>query len=334
MAFLALCISTSVRAYCVADGSDKYYLPGVSLKFQSVSSSTAMISKSWHQFNGEIYCRGGAGQYVRLYLESSYGEVASPYYVFEGKAYAVMATNASNVGVVFSVGIVGGEFLPFYQSGINFFNLSLSESVPSKQVSVIIRYRFVALGKILPGDYSVSMNANGRMLLRDYGSFSPNNVAWVYSSANKISVNNASCKLTVPASVSLRRTTMALIPSVGSTQDGATFKMSVSCPAAYASYKVLYAMTDVNTPANTSDRLSLAPIAGSAKGIALQLLDGDTPIKFAPESSLTAPTTSFGTMGTAGGSLVKQLTARYIRTAPAATPGLLKANASIVLSYD
>lgn len=66
----------------------------------------------------------------------------------------------------------------------------------------------------------------------------------------------------------------------------------------------------------------------------MQLLDGDTPIKFAPENSLTAPTTSFGTMGAAGGSLVKQLTARYIRTTPAATPGLLKANASIVLSYD
>lgn len=283
MAFLALCISTSVRADCVADGLNKFYLPSVNLKFQSVSNSTAMISKSWHQFNGAIYCRGGAGEWVRLYLESLYGAVASSYYVFEGEAYSVMATNTSNVGVIFSVGTVDGEFLPFYQRSIEFFRLGFSESVTSKKVSVILRYRFVALGKILPGDYSVFMSANGAMLFVDYGSFSSNNLAWVYSVDNKISINNASCKLTVPASVSLRRTTMALIPTVGSTQDGATFKMSVSCPAAYASYKVLYAMTDVNTPANTSDRLSLAPIVRQ-KGLPCSCWMATPPLSLRPKT--------------------------------------------------
>jgi type 1 fimbria pilin len=312
-------------------------MPNVSLKFQSISNSTSMISKSWHLFNKNdlATCRQvTSGGEERIALLNVYGEKYGNY-VFEGETYNLIGTNIDNVAVILAVGTSVDRYKPFYGSyETSFSSFSYSNASERKTLNVVFRYRFVALGKIAPGAFKVG-TMSGALLVRSYETLMSDNLVWfTVSPSSNLSVNNASCKLTVPASVSLRRTTMALIPTVGSTQDGATFKMSVSCPAAYASYKVLYAMTDVNTPANTSDRLSLAPIAGSAKGIALQLLDGDTPIKFAPESSLTAPTTSFGTMGTAGGSLVKQLTARYIRTAPAATPGLLKANASIVLSYD
>ncbi|HEK1766272.1 TPA: hypothetical protein SMR47_000148 [Pseudomonas putida] len=93
-------------------------------------------------------------------------------------------------------------------------------------------------------------------------------------------------------------------------------------------------MSDFNDPIKTSYLLFMAPGVDMAKGIALQVLADEVPLIFSPETSGATPTTSIGAMAAAGGSLVKQFSARYIRTADNASPESLSAGVSVVLSYN
>ncbi|MDH1629566.1 fimbrial protein [Pseudomonas mosselii] len=302
-------------------------LAGVDLKFQSVSDSSAMISTVWHESaqSGVVKCSGAAGgksEQIRMTNSRIYKGT----YMFEGEAYGLLPTNRDDVAVIFSVITPGGITVPLNgASGIVLFEFKPDGGEVT--IGYTIRYRLVALKKIAPGVTWFSMDYLVSTVL-------PNGTAAYYSlPSSKLSVNNASCQLRVPSSVKLQPVSVAQFPSNGSALEAARFNVVANCPPAFFGFEVLYGMTDVNAPENIADKLTNAAVTGAAKGIQLQLMDEGFPIIFAPEG-VTIRATRLGSMDAAGGFLVKQLQARYIRTGSVLKAGLIKSSASIVLSYN
>lgn len=326
---VGMVLSGSVSASCVSTPG-AISLPGVNLKFQSIKDGNALISKEWHSFEGvaTISCSGTPGSSDRLLIGVS-GRGLEVYRL-EGDLYQAIETSLAGVRLLMAGKIDDGgwEAITWYGDAMM---KSFTYPASGKQTfSLAVRYRVLALNKLTPGNYAFNRSVGKIAVVQEDGG----KVADVTSYGSTLAVNNASCTLVAPKTVVLNKTYLALIPSVESSLIGANFSISVSCPAAYAPYKVLYAMSDVNTPSNTSDRLSIAVGEGAAKGISLQVLDDGVPVKFNPPDTAAVPTTGFGMMSASGGSLSRQLSVRYIRTEKNATPGSINAGASVVLSYD
>jgi hypothetical protein len=334
--FLMVFSDRALAISCIEVGQSKMG-SGTALKFRSAASSQVMMSPSWYEtYIGDLkYCLAWGesltgGGYI-LSAKNS-GDIGA--FVFEGGSYSIFKISHPDIGLIMEVGPGGGPYKPV---GVGYTDAGFTPAKDEKYTGMTmgLRYRFVALRKIQPGTFSVSVALGGgkvRAIGKTEGLYSSESSFGV--NASQITVTNASCKLVLPGSVQLRSMNMALIPAVGGTMEVANFQMGISCGDSYAPYKVLYSMTDANNVANTSANLTIAAFDGAAQGYSLQLVDGGVPIKFAPEGAASSNATFFGSMGTAAGSLSKQMTVRYIRTGQKVSAGKVNAGASVVLSYD
>ena len=137
---------------------------------------------------------------------------------------------------------------------------------------------------------------------------------------------------------------------LGSTSTAVPFSISWDCSGSTVPARVFMTMTDSQNPANTSTTLGLSR-ASTATGVGIQVLS-DAPdfpprnISFGPDSSLAgnpgqfrrglSPDDGTGSGGVASDGIFTSmwLTARYIQTAAAVTPGTANAIATFTMSYQ
>ncbi|WP_437180768.1 fimbrial protein [Pseudomonas fluorescens] len=91
-------------------------------------------------------------------------------------------------------------------------------------------------------------------------------------------------QVSCPALVQLDKLTIHSFPFTDSTNEAATFQISVTCEKSYASYKINYDISDIITPSNRSENLTLRNTPDQASGIQLQILDSNSSLKFGPQT--------------------------------------------------
>ncbi|WP_124864048.1 fimbrial protein [Burkholderia anthina] len=270
----------------------------------------------------------------------------------DGKQYRVRSPGKLVPGITFSY---GGKSHPVYETGIPGIGYALMAAVQNgasplspwspvtsdwTQIPVYpsssdlyARVALVFSGALVSGSYSIPYTKIGDVYL-DQGS--GGRASAIYMNPLRINITATSCSLTsaTQSSVALPELFAPRLASVGdvSTESGTTSLM-VNCKQSTGVYVTL---TDVVTPTNTGNVLSLAPEA-TATGIGIQLFKegSSTPLGFGPDSSLKGNTNQWlAGRVTGSGTLTIPIVAKYVKTAPKITPGHVNARASFTLSYQ
>lgn len=317
---------------CFTPGNKPEILsPEVSIKYQSVTGAPPWMSRVWHEalIPAAFDCIIEDVRKRSLSL-ATFNSPDKGSFIFEGKSYLVRATDDSGIGLIIEAGPPDGPYTPLSKFRTKVMDVASVAVGERATADLLFRYRFVARTKVPPGLRSVKASGISIQLATLLNFVNRNTV----TTGGAISINTASCKLTSPSAVALKSVNLSLMPVVGATVDGAMFNLGVSCPAAFAAYKVRHAMSDVNTPSNNTTDLCLAPALETVKGVGIQVIDGCEPVRFQPSNAGELPIMTLDDMGAAGGVLVNQLKARYVRVASEISPGQVNASVSIILSYD
>lgn len=146
------------------------------------------------------------------------------------------------------------------------------------------------------------------------------------------------CRVSVPT-INLRLGNVAFPSStpVGTTANEQAFNISLNCSGGNSgtATRAYVTLTDVTTPTNRTDRLSLTK-ESAATGVAIQITRLDTPLKFGQDSAAVGNTNQwFGGSAVFGqGNLDIPLKARYLKTAAQITPGKANGAATFTMSYQ
>jgi type 1 fimbria pilin len=148
-------------------------------------------------------------------------------------------------------------------------------------------------------------------------------------------IKAATCSVsTASVAVTLPDVAPADFPSVGDTAGSKAFDIGLNCAGSTA--QVYMTLTDSTTPANRTDKLTLAP-SSTATGVQIQILrSGNTLVSYGPDSNAAGNTNQFlvssaSAIVTAGN--VIPFTARYVRTG-AVGIGTVSAVATFTMSYQ
>jgi type 1 fimbria pilin len=118
--------------------------------------------------------------------------------------------------------------------------------------------------------------------------------------------------------------------AVGSTAGGASFSLSLSCPAGMS---VGMTLTDVTDPGNRTTNLTLSSDS-SAKGLAYQIMQGSHVVAFGPDSGDPGTENQFSVnSSTSPGVLTIPFTVQYVKTGDIA-PGTVNGKATFTMSYQ
>jgi len=142
--------------------------------------------------------------------------------------------------------------------------------------------------------------------------------------SNLTEITSHTCTPSAPASVSLPSVPAAKLTPVGSTIGDTAFSLGLTCQSRATPY---ITFTDVLSPSNRGAILTLDP-SSTATGVAVQLVNGQTPISFGPDSAV-ARNPNQRQLDSTGAAF----TARYISTGTP-TGGTVKAAASFTMSYQ
>lgn len=238
--------------------------------------------------------------------------------------------------MIMAVADKDGEFIPFTSTEVIARYGTGSDSLSS--VGFKFRLRYVATERLAAG----SVMLPSIQIMRSGIFFSVDTPGGYYgwgairSTASTISVVYPACNLSMPTAVKLPSIYHGKISKVGDTGADTPFNIRLNCPASMFGSNVRYTLTDVSNPGNTSSTLGLLPKAGSAKGVGLQVLEGNAPVSFGADSAVAGNRNQrdFGVLPKEGGTLSKDFVVRYIRTAASISPGEVSAGITITLSYQ
>ena len=154
----------------------------------------------------------------------------------------------------------------------------------------------------------------------------------VYTGSATGTLNTATCSVqTQDIAVHLPTPAVrAFAAGVGAVAGRTAFHLDFTCSTGA---QVSIVITDVVTPANRSNVLTLSP-ESTVTGIGVQVLKGDgTPVVFGPDAVGVGVVNQWQIGASPNGVLVLPLSAQYIRTG-AVRPGSVKAMATFTMSYN
>ncbi|MNQ35415.1 F17a-G fimbrial adhesin precursor [compost metagenome] len=200
--------------------------------------------------------------------------------------------------------------------------------------------RFVATGPLNPGTYSLSSRdfiwADTRSTLNnaEIGRFDTD----LSYSAGTVTVTALTCSVHAAdrnQQVVLPTVSASNLQGVGSTAGSQGFTIGVNCPAGVALHAT---MTDVNSPANTSNILTLAQDS-TATGVGLQISATDRAhvVSYGADSRVAGNNNQWFVGGNATSPPTNHIipfTVRYVQTAAAVQPGTVRARSTITFSYQ
>ncbi|WP_308907586.1 fimbrial protein [Pseudomonas canadensis] len=323
-----------------------YIKPTISeLQFaSSAAGKGGMLSSAWHEATIQLSCTdmptGVGAQYVYNYfMKPTYAGSSTS---FEGQNYALWSTSDPDIFIIASIAKPDGSFSSITSSEFDkTIKISKPDANKNIQEPIRVRIRYLSTKSSLkPGlkvineipllvgvvsGSGVACTARPGGLTDCYSRVSP-----VVISPASFNVNRVSCTLDAPALVKLRPLNISSLPSAGATVEVASFQLGASCNKSPVAYNVYYSMTDVNTPSNTSNNLTLAALPDQASGVALQVLDDGKAVSFGFKGSLN----SIGMMATTGGIKRKMLNVVYIRGNEMVKPGKVNAGVTVTLAYE
>lgn len=155
------------------------------------------------------------------------------------------------------------------------------------------------------------------------------------SGASSIKVG-PSCKVSTPViAVQLGKVSLSSFANLGDTSSPSYFSISLSCTGGDVGVSIYpyITLTDVVSPGNTSDILSLSP-GSTAGGMGIQIFHGDDLLKFGPDSSAPDNINRWKAGEIKRGEALFQipLRARYVRTGNILRPG--SANGQVTFTFS
>lgn len=155
--------------------------------------------------------------------------------------------------------------------------------------------------------------------------------------AGSLSITSRTCSVSTGSqniSVAMGTINRGAFTGIGSTAGGGN--ITVHLENCSTGLNLFMTFTDGNSPANTSDVLSLTPGAASAKGIGIRITrqDNSQRVSYGADSTLpgNAGQMSFGT--TTGATRDLAFTAAYVQTQAFVAGGTANALATITMSYQ
>ena len=112
------------------------------------------------------------------------------------------------------------------------------------------------------------------------------------------------------------------------------FNITLNCAAGI---KLMATMTDVNSPTNTSDILTIMEDTNSARGVGIRIYRSDSGevVSFGPDSSAVGNTNQWLiSSNTSENTYDLNFIAKYVQTSVQVEPGVVTALATITLSYQ
>ncbi len=261
--------------------------------------------------------------------------------------FTVTAALAPGFADVYKTAIDGlGVRFVFDAPTCNASNLSLSNSLlripcalsgplagPTIVTNVTVTTIFVAYGAVKGGASTLSSIP---VLSEAYETSDNVGKLWsqspIYTGSATGTLNTATCSVqTQDIAVYLPTPAVrAFAAGVGSVAGRTAFNLDFTCTAGA---QVSIVITDVVTPSNRSNVLTLSP-ESSVKGIGVQVLKGDgTPVVFGPDAVGVGVMNQWLIGSSPNGVLTLPLSAQYIRTGTV-TPGSVKAMATFTMSYN
>jgi type 1 fimbria pilin len=150
--------------------------------------------------------------------------------------------------------------------------------------------------------------------------------------------SSPTCRVATPSiSVPLGNVPVNRFTGVGSTSQmpSYSFTIQLNCSGgdSGATLNVYTTLTDQTDVTNQSDTLNLS--AGStARGVGIQVLNGDTPIRFGPDSSAAGNINQWFAGSAANGTFNIPLKARYVQTGSSVVPGTANGIATFTMNYQ
>lgn len=203
-----------------------------------------------------------------------------------------------------------------------------------QDTNVTVTAIFVTYGAVKPGATtlsSVPLLAEAYEMSDNPGKLWPQSLP-VYTGSATGTLNTATCSVqTQDVAVYLPTPAVrAFAAGVGAVAGRTAFHLDFTCSTGA---QVSIVITDVVTPANRSNVLTLSP-ESTVTGIGVQVLKGDgTPVVFGPDAVGLGVVNQWLIGASPNGVLVLPMSAQYIRTG-AVTPGSVKAMATFTMSYN
>ncbi|WP_426128948.1 fimbrial protein [Pseudomonas sp. DWP1b1] len=300
------------------------------MSIQGDAAVGTMISSDWHvAINPRLTTCNGSGVYSFEHRASGQKVGVT---VFGGKMYDIYASATAGIAYIMELQYKSGNWGAV--SGADFVTWTSSSVVwfVNEPVSLGVRIRLlIGSNNIKPGAYSIpSFDVVNSVFKTTPGYIG---MGVTSTSGSSIIAKIKSCNITSPGAVKLPSTNFSQFASAGDTGGDTAFSLNLKCSDSFTAYPVRFFMTDAYSANNTSSNLVSATGQGNADGLAIQILDGLNPVQFGPQLS-GSNSNIVGAVGPAGGSLTKQLTARYKRIGAKMTPGLIKAGVLVNLVYE
>jgi type 1 fimbria pilin len=248
----------------------------------------------------------------------------------------IYQTSVSGIGVSFYVVNGSGQTLITSTSG---GYASGTISAPGNGALPGIQANLVVTGQVVSG-YSLGGLPSVTVIFTPTGGcgWSTGISNTLATSAGSSAVVPITCTVTTPTvNVNLPIISLSALSAVGKTGGDTQFPINLSCASGANVYITL---SDVTTPANTSELLTLASNS-TAQGIKLRILNGAGPVLFGPDSPAPG-TTHQWLLGPSSSINGIPLTVQYYRddTNPSGTSqsalsaGSVHAQATFTMSYQ
>ncbi|WP_156162071.1 fimbrial protein [Pseudomonas sp. MRSN 12121] len=285
-----------------------------------------MLSSAWHQATFHVICSvGNSGAYTNEMLAS--GVFAGSSITFEGKSYRLYKTN--NAEVMYFGDIAGSDNIPRPFGTSYVHGIYPSSGKLDYPVTVRVRY-YSPSASMKPGQYSIAADTlvNGRL---KYGStVLPAEGTWSMSASSfNFGVKAATCTLSLPSAVVLKKIMVGDLPAVDSVAAAGSFGLTINCGVNTIAYSLNARFIDVLDPGNSSTSAVFTTYGTTASGYGLQFLNAGSLIALGPSGDNPLGNTP-------GGAYVlrKTIDVRYVRTAREIVPGKGVASLTVLLVHQ
>nr|WP_199042704.1 fimbrial protein [Dyella sp. ASV24] len=253
--------------------------------------------------------------------------------------YPVYASNVSGIGYILQVKDPNQPSQPLQLNpALSLWNTNGS-GAGGGSLGIQAAILFVVTGPIRPGSYTLGPQTVGTGWL--------SNTQTTNTKIQSLDISYSPVTLTVTGTactvdagsrnqvVRLPAVSVGSFRGVGSTAGSQSFTMALSCPAGIALYAT---MTDVSSPANTSNTLTLAS-SSTASGLGIQVFSNGstTPVSFGPDTSVKGATNQWYVGGSSSAPATNYtipFVARYVQTAATVKAGSVSAMSTITFSYQ
>lgn len=248
----------------------------------------------------------------------------------------VYITNADGIGVRYKVVVTTRD----YPGGVNVkigddINYPIKQWVTGDSYQQKFSFELVKVGAISATSVYISSSLT-MSLCPESGPPCWSSFGLKVRGASSIKVG-PSCKVSTPViPVRLGKVSLSSFANIGDASSPSYFSISLSCTGGDVGVSIYpyVTLTDVVSPGNITDELSLSPDS-TASGIGIQIFHGDDLLKFGPDSSAPDNVNRWKAGEIKRGEALFQipLRARYVRTGKAMQPGTANGQATFTFSW-